>query len=105
MLRAAFKLPLRPTEGLMVSVLKLMDLTILTRNHTTISRRAATLQVIQPAQVPHGPLYVAGTCMGLSPNQPRRTASDTIYCEDRRHPASKKELDGIHLRFDAIVES
>jgi hypothetical protein len=66
MLRAAFKLPLRQTEGLMVSVLKLMDLTILTPNHTTISRRAATLQVIQPAQVPHGPLYVAGTCMGLS---------------------------------------
>jgi len=47
MLRTAFKLPLRQTEGLMASVLKLMDLTISAPDHTTVSRRATTLQVIQ----------------------------------------------------------
>ena len=40
MLRAAFKLPLRQTEGLLASVLTLMDLTISTPDHTTVSRRA-----------------------------------------------------------------
>jgi hypothetical protein len=49
MLRTAFKLPLRQTEGLMASVLKLMDLTISAPDHTTVSRRAVKLPGIQPA--------------------------------------------------------
>jgi hypothetical protein len=52
MLRTAFKLPLRQTEGLMASVLTLMDLTISAPDHTTVSRRAIKLPAIQPAQVP-----------------------------------------------------
>jgi hypothetical protein len=55
MVRTAFKLPLRQVEGLMASILTLMDLTISGPDHTTISRRAVTLPVIQPAAVPHGP--------------------------------------------------
>ena len=47
MLRAAFKLPLRQIEGLMTSVLSLMGLTISAPDHTTVSRRAVTLPVIQ----------------------------------------------------------
>jgi hypothetical protein len=43
MLRTAFKLPLRQTEGLLASVLRLMDLTISAPDHTTVSRRAVTL--------------------------------------------------------------
>ncbi len=39
MLRAAFKLPLRQTEGLMASVLTLMKQTISAPDHTTVSRR------------------------------------------------------------------
>ena len=49
MVRAAFKLPLRQAEGLMASVLTLMDLTISAPDHTTVSRRAVTLPVIQAA--------------------------------------------------------
>jgi Transposase DDE domain len=64
-LRTAFKLPLRQTEGLMASVLKVMDLTISAPDHTTVSRRAVTLPVIQPTQVPHGPLYVLIDSTGL----------------------------------------
>jgi hypothetical protein len=55
MARTAFKLALRQTEGLMASVIALMDLTISAPDHTTISRRAATLLVIQPAALPLGP--------------------------------------------------
>ena len=58
MLRTAFKLPLRQTEGLLASVLTLMKLTISAPDHTTVSRRAVKLPVIQPAQVPHGALHV-----------------------------------------------
>jgi hypothetical protein len=57
MARSAFKLALRQTEGLMASILTLMDLTISAPGHTTVSRRAVTLPVIQLASVPHGPLH------------------------------------------------
>ena len=43
MLRSAFKMALRQTEGLMNSVLKLMNLTITAPDHTTVSRRAVGL--------------------------------------------------------------
>ena len=49
MVRTAFKLALRQTEGLMASVITLMDLTMSAPDHSTISRRALTLPVIQPA--------------------------------------------------------
>ena len=48
MLRTAFKLPLRQTEGLMASVLKLMGLTISAPDHTTVSRRAVKLNPEMP---------------------------------------------------------
>jgi Transposase DDE domain len=48
MVRTAFRLGLRQTEGLMASVITLMDLTISAPDHTTISRRAVTLPVVKP---------------------------------------------------------
>jgi hypothetical protein len=56
MLRTAFKLALRQTEGLLTSVLTLMGLALSAPDHSTISRRTAALPVIQPTSVPHGPL-------------------------------------------------
>jgi hypothetical protein len=65
MMRTAFKLPLRQTEDLMASVLTLMDLMIAAPDHTTVSRRAVNLPVIQLAPVPHGPLHVLIDSNGL----------------------------------------
>jgi Transposase DDE domain len=65
MLRTAFKLPLRQTEGLLASVLTLMDLTMSAPDHTTVSRRAVNLRAIRPATVPHGPLHVLIDSTGL----------------------------------------
>src|SRR3954470_20599792 len=65
MVRTAFKLPLRQTEGLMASVLMLMGLTISAPDHTTVSRRAVTLPIIQAALVPSGPLHVLIDSTGL----------------------------------------
>jgi len=65
MLRMAFKLALRQTEGLMMSVLTLMGSTLPASDHSTVSRRAVALRVIQPARVPPGPLHVLIDSTGL----------------------------------------
>ncbi len=65
MLRTAFKLVLRQTEGLLTSVLTLMGLTISAPDHSTISRRTATLPAIRPASIPLGPLHVLIDSTGL----------------------------------------
>ena len=49
----------------MTSVLSLMGLTISAPDHTTVSRRAVTLPVIQATLVPHGPLHVLIDSTGL----------------------------------------
>ena len=65
MLRMAFKLALRQTEGLMMSVLRLMGLTLSVPAHTTVSRRAVALPLIEPAHVPLGPLHMLIDSTGL----------------------------------------
>jgi hypothetical protein len=57
-MRRWFKLPLRQTKGLMASVITLMELTISAPDHTTISRRAMTLPMIQLGRTPRGQLHV-----------------------------------------------
>src|ERR671921_654159 len=47
-LRAVFRLAYRQTEGLIGSVIGLLGLTLRVPDHTTLSRRAATLEVPQP---------------------------------------------------------
>jgi IS5 family transposase len=49
----------------MASVITLMDLTISAPDHSTISRRAVTLPVIQAASVPNGPLHLLIDSTGL----------------------------------------
>src|SRR5215217_6450195 len=47
-LRAVFRLGLRQTEGLIGSVIRLLRLDLSVPDHTTLSRRAATLEVPRP---------------------------------------------------------
>jgi Transposase DDE domain len=47
-LRAVFRLALRQTEGLIGSVIGLLGLALRVPDHTTLSRRAATLEVPRP---------------------------------------------------------
>ena len=66
-LRAVFRLALRQTEGLIGSILRLLGLELAVPDHTTLSRRAATLK--GPRQRPGGgPLHlpVDRTGFGLS---------------------------------------
>src|SRR5918998_5332726 len=47
-LRAVFRLPFRQTEGLIGSVIRLLGLYLAVPDHSTLSRRAETLEVPRP---------------------------------------------------------
>src|SRR3954469_5669044 len=95
MVRAAFKLPLRQAEGLMASVLTLMDLTISAPDHTTVSRRAVTLPVIQARVVPPGPLHVLIDSTGL------QVYGAGQWLEAKHGAKSRRRWRKLHLAVDA----
>ncbi len=49
-LRAVFRLAFRQTEGLIGSIIGLLGLTLRVPDHTTLSRRSATLEVPRPSR-------------------------------------------------------
>jgi hypothetical protein len=95
MLRTAFKLPLRQTEGLMASVLTLMNQTITAPDHTTVSRRAVALPVIQPASVPDGPVHLLIDSTGL------QVYGAGQWLEAKRGAKSRRKWRKLHLAVDA----
>src|ERR1700733_12531337 len=95
MVRAAFSLALRQAEGLMASIITLMDLTISAPDHTTISRRAVTLPVIQPASVPHGPLHLLIDSSGL------QVYGAGQWLEAKHGVKSRRKWRNLHLAVDA----
>ena len=99
MLRAAFKLALRQTEGLMASVLTLMDLTISAPDHTTVSRRAVRLPVARPASLPHGPLHVLIDSTGL------QVYGAGQWLEAKHGVKSRRKWRKLHLAVDCRCRS
>ena len=95
MLRMAFKLALRQTEGLMTSVLTLMGLTLSVPDHTTVSRRAVTLPMIQPTQVSSGPLHVLIDSTGL------QVYGAGQWLEAKHGAKSRRTWRKLHLAVDA----
>ena len=96
MLRMAFKLALRRTEGLMTSVCTLMGLTLSAPDHSTLSRRAVTLPVIRPASVPHGPLHVLIDSTGL------QVYGASQWLEAKPGAKSRRMWRKLHLAVAAI---
>ena len=94
MLRTAFKLALRQTEGLMTSVLTLMGLTISAPDHSTVSRRAETLPVIQPATVPPRPFLLIDST-GL------QVYGAGQWLEAKHGAKSRRKWRKLHLAVDA----
>jgi len=95
MLRTAFKLALRQTEGLMTSVFTLMGLTLSAPDHSTVSRRAVKLPVIQAAQVPAGPLHVLIDSTGL------QVYGAGQWLEAKHGAKSRRQWRKLHLAVDA----
>jgi Transposase DDE domain len=63
-LRAVFRLALRQTEGLIGSILQLLGLDLPVPDHSTLSRRAATLEVPRP-KVGSAPVHLLVDSTGL----------------------------------------
>jgi Transposase DDE domain len=57
-LRSVFRLALRQTEGLIGSILNLLGLDLAVPDHSTLSRRAETLEVVQPRSRPERSPYI-----------------------------------------------
>ena len=65
-LRAVFRLPFRQTEGLIGSVIGLLGLDLAVPDHTTLCRRAATLEVPRPRPRSDGePMHLLVDSTGL----------------------------------------
>jgi hypothetical protein len=94
-LRAAFKLALRQIEGLMTSVLSLMGLTISAPDHSTVSRSAVTLPVIQAPSVPHGSLHILIDSTGL------QVYGAGQWLEAKHGAKSRRTWRKLHLAVDA----
>jgi len=65
-LRLLFRLPLRQTEGFLSSLLTLMDVTLPCPDHTTLSRRNATVAIRRQGEhAPQGPISLIVDSSGL----------------------------------------
>jgi hypothetical protein len=64
-LRAVFRLALRQTEGLIGSVLRLLGLDLAVPDHSTLSRRAETLEVPKPCPSSRGSVHLLVDSTGL----------------------------------------
>src|SRR6202166_1311016 len=64
-LRTVFRLPLRQTEGLIGSVILLLGLDLAVPDHSTLSRRAKTLEVPPLRRTATGPLHLLVDSTGL----------------------------------------
>ncbi len=88
---------LRQIEGLTTSVLPLMGPTISAPDHTTISRRAATLRTIRATSVPHGPLHVLIDSTGL------QVYGAGQWLEAKHGAKSRRKWRKLHLSVDAAT--
>src|SRR5690348_4890012 len=93
-LRAVFRLGLRQAEGLIGSVLRLLGLDLAVPDHTTLSRRAGTLEVPR-SRSGGGPLHLLVDSTGLKLGGPGEWLAEKHGTKTRR--AWRK----LHLGVDA----
>ena len=93
-LRAVFRLALRQTEGLLGSIIALLGLDLAVPDHSTLSRRAETLEVPRP-RCGRGPVHLLVDSTGLKLCGPGEWLAEKHGTRTRR--AWKK----LHLATDA----
>src|SRR3954466_8627418 len=97
-LRAVFRLALRQTEGLIGSILHLLGLELAVPDHTTLSRRAETLEGPCPRSSPgSGPVHLLVDSTGLKLGGPGAWLTEKHGTRQRR---SWRKL---HLGVDAAT--
>ncbi len=95
-LRTVFRLALRQTEGLIGSVMKLLGLDLAVPNHSTLSRRAATVAVPRPRACPgSGPLHLLVDSTGL------KLCGAGEWLHERHGTRVRRSWRKLHLGVDA----
>jgi hypothetical protein len=95
-LQAVFRLALRQTEGLIGSILRLLGIDLAVPDHTTLSRRAATLEVprLRPA-AGGGPLHLLVDSTGLKLGGPGE------WLVEKHGGRTRRAWRKLHLGVDA----
>src|SRR5215212_6503783 len=94
-LRAVFRLALRQTEGLIGSVLKLLGLDLAVPDHSTLSRRAETLEVPRPCPSSGGPVHLLVDSTGL------RLCGPGEWLIEKHGPRRRRSWRKLHIGVDA----
>src|ERR671932_334884 len=93
-LRAVFRLGLRQTEGLIGSILRLLGLDLAVPDHTTLSRRAGTLEVPCPRSG-SGPVHLLVDSTGL------RLCGPGEWLVEKHGTRTRRAWRKLHLGVDA----
>ena len=95
-LRAVFRLALRQTEGLIGSVIGLLGLDLAVPDHSTLSRRAATLEVPRPRPRRDGePLHLLVDSTGL------KLCGAGEWLVEKHGTKTRRSWRKLHLGLDA----
>jgi DDE family transposase len=94
-LRAVFRLALRQTEGLIGSILQLLGLDLAVPDHSTLSRRAETLEVPRPSQHA-GPVHLLVDSTGL------RLCGPGEWLAEKHGTRRRRSWRKLHIGVDAV---
>jgi hypothetical protein len=93
-LRAVFRLALRQTEGLIGSILQLLGLSLAVPDHSTLSRRAETLEVARP-RCGREPVHLLVDSTGL------KLCGPGEWLEEKHGTRRRRSWRKLHLATDA----
>jgi Transposase DDE domain len=95
-LRAVFRLALRQTEGLIRSILQLLGLDLAVPDHSTLSRRAETLELPKPRSSPgSGPVHLLVDSTGL------RLCGPGEWLAEKHGGRTRRSWRKLHVGVDA----
>jgi hypothetical protein len=94
-LRAVFRLALRQSEGLIGSIMRLLDIDLPVPDHTTLSRRASGLAVHSRRRIGTGELHLIVDSTGLK----LRGAGEWLF--EKHGTAKRRSWRKLHIGIDA----
>jgi len=94
-LRAVFRLAYRQAEGLLGSVVGLLGLSLRVPDHTTLSRRAATLKVRRLQPLSTGPMHLLVNSTGL------KLCGGGEWLLEKHNTRTRRSWRSLHLGVDA----
>jgi hypothetical protein len=94
-IRAVFRLALRQTEGLIGSILQLLGLDLAVPDHSTLSRRAAILEVPKSCPSSRGPIHLLVDSTGL------RLCGSGEWLVEKHGTRRRRSWRKLHIGVDA----